>query len=455
MSSSSGVSGITIATFSGSSTFSSSFQQVLTRAVQTAELPIQQMQNDVTNLTGEQSALTSLGSTFNQLQSAVQALDTAVSGSTSATVSDNTVLTATAASGAMPGTYSVQVDDIGSAATAMSNAGLTTVTDPTTGNISASTTFTLSVNGTNTTITPAGSSLDDLVNAINSANAGVQATIVDVGGASGTDYRLSLTDTNMGANTIQLTDSSNSPLMTQLAAGTPVLYKVNGSSTDTIGNSRQITLSPGLTVNLEANSANPVTITVGTTTSGLSSALSTLATDYNAAVTALAGQRGQSGGALTGQSIVFTLQSLMSSISQYSGGTGNIGTLAALGLSVDSTGTMSFNSSTFASLNGTDIATFLGSTSTGGFLKTANDALTGVTDNTSGMLVTSFNSIQDQVNSDNQQIADATTRVNSLQTSLLAQLSQADAAIATLQSQKTFYTELFQAQYGTPGSNGG
>ena len=56
------------------------------------------------------------------------------------------------------------------------------VADPETEGISAAASFTLTVNGTSYTVTPAAQSLSSLVDAINAiAGADVQATIVNVG----------------------------------------------------------------------------------------------------------------------------------------------------------------------------------------------------------------------------------------------------------------------------------
>ena len=57
MSTSATPSSLPTVSFSGSSTYSSSFQQVLTRAVDLASLPMQQVQNDVSDLQSKQSAL--------------------------------------------------------------------------------------------------------------------------------------------------------------------------------------------------------------------------------------------------------------------------------------------------------------------------------------------------------------------------------------------------------------
>jgi flagellar hook-associated protein 2 len=434
--------GINVATFSGSSTYASSFQQVLTRAVGLASLPVQQMEVDVNTLNGQQSALSGLDTTFAQLQNALQAVD-AAQVSVAATSSNTSIVTASATSSALPGVYSVSVSNLGSQATALSSAGTPPVTDPTTQNIDASTSYTLSVNSSTTTITPTGTSLNDLANAINAANAGVEATVVNVGGSSGADYRLALTDTNMGANTLQLTDSGNHTLLSQIAPGSSVQYSVNGSSTIN-SNTRSVTVAPGLTANLV--NTGTVTIDVGANDAGLGQALSSFAQAYNAAVTAVQQQTGQNNGAVEGQSIVFTMQSVLSGISQYAAGTGSVSTLAQLGLQVDSNGQMSFDATAFNSLHPADLQTFLGGLTSGGFLQAANSSVDSLTNQTTGAFQTSIQSIQKSVDSENAQITEKVAAVNQMQSDLLQRLSAADAAIATLQSQVNFFTALFQTE---------
>lgn len=305
---------VSIATFSGSSTYSSSFQQVLTRAVQIASLPGLELEATVNTLTNQESAMTGLETTFSSLENALESVNTAAQGSVAATVSDTSVLTATASSTAEAATYQVTVDDIGSEAAATTDAGSTTVTDPSTQSISDSSTYSLVINGSSATITPSGTSLDDLESAINSANLGVQATIVNVGGSSGTDYRLALTSTSVGTNTIELDDSSGNSLTTQTADGTPALYTVNGSS-EISSDTRSITVAPGVTAQLVSDSSSPVTITVAQSTSSLANALSSLATAYNSAVSALTAQTGSTGGALTGDSMISSLHNMLRSAS--------------------------------------------------------------------------------------------------------------------------------------------
>src|ERR1019366_2405771 len=218
---------------------------------------------------------------FQSLDVALQNIGVASGGSISANVSDQSVVSAATTSAAQPGTYSIQVDGLGSYTTTVSQAGSTAVTDPTTQNISSASSFTLSVNGTNTTITPADASLEGLATAINGSSAGVQATIVNLGSTTSPDYRLVVTGTSLNADSIQLTGGSTNLLSTL----SPATYKVNGTGTEVSSSSRQVTISPGLTVTLLDTSTQPDSITVSTDYSTLQGALSSFATAYNSAVT--------------------------------------------------------------------------------------------------------------------------------------------------------------------------
>jgi len=407
---------------------------------------MQQLQGEVTTLQGQQSSLASLGSAFDALQTALQGIATAATGNVSATSSDTSVVTASAESTTLPGTYSIQVSKIGSSTTTISNAGSPPVTDPSSASISPASSYSLTVNGTTTTITPSGDTLDDLADAINNANAGVSATIVNLGTNSSPDYRLALTSTELGPDTIQLS-AGTTDLLSTVDSGTDAQYSVNGNTTVLSSNSDQVTLAPGLTATLvSADPGQNVNITVAASDGNLSSALSSFATAYNAAVTAVAGQVGQSGGALAGQSLVYELQDALDKMAQFTGTSGSVMDLSDLGLTLGSDGSLTFDSSQFSAQSAAGIQQFLGGLTTGGFLQSANNVLNTFTDPTTGTLADEYNNIGNEITSDQTQVSTDQAQVNLIQTNLSEQLSQADAAIAVLQQQSTFYTNLFQTE---------
>ena len=442
-------------TFNGQSQFAASLQQVITRSVGIASLPLDSEQATLTTLNGQQSALQGLDTDFTNLQSSVAYIQTALSSnSLSTSVSDSTV-SASLGSGAAAGSYSILASDIGSYSTAFSNPGATAVTDPTSQGISSSTTLTLNVNGTLTTITPASSSLDDLASAINSQAGGqVQATVVNVGATGSPDFRLSLTATNLGAFSLDLTDSTGASVIQESNPGSPATYEVGGLSTPLTSDSRTITLAPGLTVNLlsQNTSGQFTSITVGNDPSALASAFSSFAQNYNQAVDDLAQYHGQSGGALEGDSIVTTLTNVLQQLSNYNNGSPDTA-LANFGITVGDTGQLSVDTSAFATAanaNFSGLVASLGGATTGGFLQAATNDLTSIEDPTIGSLKTEEAAVASEITAQNTTITSEQARITQLQTNITAQMVKADAAISALESQLSYVNGLF---YSITGNN--
>ncbi len=433
--------------FMGTSTYSQDFQNVISREVSIASLPITQLQNNVSGLTAQSGELQTLSTRFSALQSALSSLSTAAGQTLAVSSSDSSVLQATLGSGALAGTYSVAVTSLGAYSNALSVDCSPAVSDPGTQNISDSGSYTLTVgSGPPIPIQPTGSSLNALAQAINDAGAGVQATVVNVGGSSQPDYRLSLQSDELGDVSMQLNDGKQDLLAPSGSPGAPAQYTINGRPVSS--GSRTVTLAPGLTAELAGTSGgSPVTVTVGNDTSGVSNALSAFAGAYNAAVDEVNQNRGQSGGALAGQSIVSTLSERLRALTSYAGG-GTISSLAALGLTFsDTSGHLSFDASAFdaaVSSQPDALAQFLGSPDGGGFLQMATTTLSGIEDS-GGSLPTAISSTLSEIDSVNQQIADKQDQVSLLQQNLTQQMAAADALIASLQQQAQYFNDMFAA----------
>src|SRR5262245_29126253 len=112
--------------FAGMSSFADDFQTVIQRAVSIASLPITQLNNTKSNLADQVSEYTILDSDLSTLRAEVTQLQSALTGTGSYGVSnsDATVLTATASSGALAGSYKVEVTQLGEYARYMSTAAL-------------------------------------------------------------------------------------------------------------------------------------------------------------------------------------------------------------------------------------------------------------------------------------------------------------------------------------------
>ena len=429
----------------GLSNYSQDLQNEVNREVSLAELPMQELQGEVTTLTGQATELSTLSGDFQSLQSAIATLNTDSQGLLAASVSNSNVLSATASTGALAGSYTVKVTQAGAYASAMSTTG---VSDPTSDSISSASSFTLSVGGVETTITPSGNTLDALVSAINASSAGVQATVVNVGSSSSPNYELSVQNTSFGNSPISLTATgSNTDLVSPLTVGQDVEYQVNGSpSTPISSTSSTVTLSTGLTVNLLGTGTS--TVTVAPSTTSLSNDISSFVTAFNNAADELTKNVGQNGGALGGNSIVYTLQQALTSIGSYTSTSNGMTSLSDLGLTFDKSGHLNFDPSVLADASTSQIdnvVSFLGGATSGGFLQFATNTLSNIEDSTSGVLTNEITQTNSSITSDNQLISQQQTQITQLQTNLQAQMSKADSAIASLESQQTFYNSLFYA----------
>lgn len=436
--------------FNGTSRYSSDFQTLIDRAVAIASLPLTQLTTGKSTLEKESTAFATLDGKFTALQTAIASLENG-SGLSSygAWVSNGTILSVSLSAGAAQASYAVEVTGLGSSTSTLSKNGLTTVSDPATQNISPASSFTLTLNSAPHTLTPAANTLDALVAAINDSGLDVEASIVNVGSTASLDYRLSIQSTKLDNVSIQL-DGGAGDLMDTLAAGAKAAYKVNGMATAIQTDSRTVTLAPGVTATLLAESATGVatTVTVARNGNAISDALASFAGAYNATLSALDAHRGNAGGALSGQSIISTLSQVLRDTAQYSDGSGTIASLTDLGLTFDDKGTLSLDTVAFlatSSSNFDALLTFLGSATGGGFLKSATDLLNGLEDSTSGAIKTSIASLDDQIKSQDDRIAAEQDRIDQYHANLVAQMSAADAMIAALEQQATYLNDLFES----------
>ena len=430
------------ATFNGTSTYASEFQSEITREVEIASLPITQLQTDQATLNSQSTALGTLDADFTNLQTAIQGIDTAVSGSSfDASVSDPSALTATVSDGATEGNYTVQIDSVGAYATSLTSS---TWNDA----AGAAQTYQLMVGGQTYNITPSDNSASSVVSAINSQEGNlVQATLVNVGSSSSPDYRIALQDQLLEDNPVDLQLNGTS-LQTQQTTGAPAQYEVNGSGVTVTSNTPTATISPGLTVDLQQNTTSPVNITVTRSSTDLANAIQSFTTAYNQAVTDVDAQRGQDAGPLQGTQIVFDLSNALDSIATYAGD-GSLGGLSGVGLTLGSNGQFTFDESTLLSADLTSssaVDSFLGSIANGGFLQNANNIVSNLETTSTGEIKTTESEYETESTQMQDQITTEQNQVALLQTNLTNQMTQADSLIASMQSQYSYYTSVFQQE---------
>ncbi len=330
-------------------------------------------------------------SAYGQLTSGLSAFQASVASLTSqstfqsltATPSDSTVLTASAATNASTGNYSVNVTAlaqsqslvatgqatttaaIGSGTSTTLTFSFGTISGTTTNGVYGSgTTFTQDpTQGTKTvTIDSSNNSLQGIMDAINAANIGVTASIVNDG--SSTPYRLELTSSSGAQHSMEIAVSGDSTLqsllgynptstsgqnMTQTVAGQDAAFTVNGLSVTSQSNTDSSAI-PGVTLNLIKTGSSNLSIT--NNAASVQSSVQSFVSAYNTlhgvtnSLTAYDSTT-QTGGPLVGDYTAMSVETklsgiLVSAVPGLSSGAA-ITTLGQLGISLNKDGTLSLD----------------------------------------------------------------------------------------------------------------
>jgi flagellar hook-associated protein 2 len=440
--------GTTNAIFTGSSQFSQDFQNVMTRAVSIASLPLTQLNSDLTSLQNQSSALSGIDSRFAALQGSLSRIQAAVGGSAmNVSSSNNDVLQATVGEGAVEGTYPVKVVDAGANSTSMTTASWVAPA-----NLPGQThTYQLWIGGrgdpkNEIDITPADNTAQSVAAAIN-AKAGdkVHATAMNIGSALSPDWRISMQSAKVDNISMEIADGGGPDLQTQ-TAGWKAQYVVSKIGQTQFSDTRSIEVATGVTVNLIATDADFVDVTVSRSTVALKNALSDLVSSYNSAVDSVDQNRGSSQGALHGESTVDSLGQALRAISTYSSSDTQFSGLRSLGLELESNGHLSFDMTKLDAAitsNPAGVGAFFGSTTNSGFLKAATDVLNSIEDADTGVLKSAEAGVQKQITDTKSRISVKQDQVDKLQVRLAAQMSAADAAIAAMEQQYSYLSNMF------------
>lgn len=341
--------------------------------------PVSVMNNQTTAYKAQLSAYGSLSSSLASLQSAATALNnlTALDGAT-ATVANATLATASASPGAAPGTYSLLVQTVAQAQSLATPAFASAASSVGTGTLTFDFgTYSGGAFGLNpakpsatVTISAGQDSVAGVRDAINAADIGVSASIVN----DGTGQRLVITSNDTGtASALRIsvadgdgTNTDNSGLsrlaynastggttnLSQVTAAADATAVVNGISITSQSNSMADAIE-GVTLDLlQAAPGAPTTITVAHDVTAATSAVTAFVTAYNSTVTTLGKLSAydpatKSGAALQGDSTLIGIQSQMRALlgGAVTGANG-YSTLADLGISFQGDGTLALNATT-------------------------------------------------------------------------------------------------------------
>jgi len=448
--------------------------------------PLTALQSKATTLQTDLSAFGQVQSLVSSLQDAAKTLMDPNSFNLTNTGSTNSSsVSATTTNGAVPGAYSVSVSSLSAGQSIVSPTGQ--YTDGTsvvgTGSLTIQlgswsadhSTFTP---GTGAAVTiPIGASSDTLAGvaaAINSANAGVSATVVSdasggrlalqsntTGTANG--FRISVADADgnnsdaSGLSRLAYDPQNGAGQMTLAQAAANAQATINGISVTSASNTLSSVIG-GVTFNLGQTTTQPVTINVTPNTTAIQTDVTGFVSAFNALNTFLVTETKydpttNTAAPLQGDSTAVSIQNQMHNlISQMTGASSTFSTLSSLGIQLQTDGSLQLNSTTFNSAL-TNLAELTKALSNVDATTASNNGFGAVFSNwadslltTGGTLPGKTAAIQSSITSNqkdqatmNTELAATQARLQAQYTALDATMSQANALAAYVQQQ--FYAK--------------
>ena len=405
---------------------------IVSNMVSAARAPERVWQTSSLKLQAQQAALNEIGADLSNLDTSVNNLTDplGVFDSFSAQSSNDSVLTAAAASGAFAGQHRILVSQLADRSSCYS--------DPVTSS-SATISGSISIkvgtaSPTSITIDSTTDSLDELAAAINKKNLGVTASIVtDAKGA-----RLVVTGNSAGEVNDVVVSGTGSLAFTQSSFAQNAKLTIDGVPVESATNTVSGAIA-GVTLNLEnADKNNPVTLTVKQDVDGVGSAINTFVNNYNTIITAINQQfayNASSGtaGALSGDASIRAMQEqLLGQLSYSSKTTGNIASMASLGITMNDDGTLKLDSTKLNTALNTDYAnvkSFVQGDGTTGFASQFATLMNGLTNSSTGPVVVDLKGNANTQQTLTDQINDFEVQIDFKRQQWLDQFNKVDAIL--------------------------
>ncbi|ASV55935.1 Flagellar hook-associated protein FliD [Lelliottia jeotgali] len=442
----------------------------LTTAEKARLTPITKQQ---TSYTAKLSAYGTLNSALSAFQTANTALNKADLFSSTTTASSSSAFSATTAGGAIAGKYSISVSQLAQAQTLTTR---NTQPDNKTAIATADSKITIQQGGDKKPVTidisAANSSLTGIRDAINKAEAGVTASVINVGNG---EYRLSITSADTGAdNAMTLTVSGDTALqsfmgyngtstdasngMLESVTAQNAKLKVNNVDIENSSNTISDALE-GITLNLSDTTSGNQTLTITKDTSKAETALKAWVDAYNTlqdsfasltkytAVDAGTDAQDTSNGALIGDSTLRTIQTQLKGMLSSSAGGTTIKTLSQIGITTDpKTGKLELDSDkmkTALTNNAAGVKDLVvGDGKTTGITTTMGSNLTSWL-SSKGIIQAAKDGVSKTLNNLTEQYNSTSDRIDALVAQYKAQFTQLDVMMSKLNTTSDYLTQQF------------
>jgi flagellar hook-associated protein 2 len=434
---------------------------LITELMNAERTPLTRLETDKTWLNNRLAA-------FQQFDKALQTFKGAIDNAgdrdqyfkKTATLASEDFFTATASEDALANTsYDVEVKSLAQVQKSYTNTGTDTGFASKTSETFGTGTLSITIDGVDRAIeiSEGINSLEGIMNAINEADIGVSANIINDG--SDTPYRLSLTGKDVGvAFTVDEsgltggTESLGTLVTAQEAAS--ALIEVDGleitSTTNTIEDA-----IPGVTLDLLDAELNTTTkITIGEDNSSLQANVTAFVTGYNSVVSFISSQStigGSEGGILAGDSglnsIKRHLQEMLTTITDNDG---PFKAMSQLGLETQKDGTVILNTAAFQEAvdeNADSVISLLSGNEDGegGIIEEFTTYLEGLTHSSNGVLAGRSASITRNVENIDERIAQVSLRLEKREETLRSQFSAMESLVSTMNAQSSFLTQQMSA----------
>ena len=408
-----------------------------------------QLTNQQNTLDSQVSAYGTFTAALDTLKLSLPALeDPSQLAAFAASVADKNIASATTNSDAVAGTYSLQVNNLATAATATS-APLSSSAAVGTG------TLTIAVGGASTAISidSTNNTLAGIASAINSApnNPGVSASVITTTGGS----RLVLTGTQTGAaNQITVTPSGGDGGLAALALSTvpaqDASFSINGFGA-TSGSNVVSGAITGVTINLlqQSAAATPTTLTISPDTSSAQASIDKFVTALNGVLSSIQTLTAydpstQTAGPLNGNATLEAFQNQLQNIlGKFASGNGGVNSLTDLGINAGTDGTYATDDTKLGNALSASLASvgkLLGGTN--GLATQISNLVDGYT-KPGGLLATINQGLQTGLSNVSKQQTALAAQLAAYSAQLTAQYNAMDTAVALLKQTQTFLNAEF------------
>lgn len=406
------------------------------------------------SLDSELSAYGTLKSALSTFQASVTKLESSDTFQVfTATSANEDLFTATAASGAVSGNYSIEVVQLAQSDKVRSADFIDSKEVVGTGTLDIS----LGAEAFQITIDGSNNKLEDIRDAINTAsdNPGITASLINVD--SGT--QLVLTSKEVGAsNTISVVATDDDALdgfdlgrldstnLISLQAASDAVIKIDTQTVTRSSNSFSDVVA-GVSFNLKKAEPGTIeTLSVVTDTKAIKEDVESFVNNYNVLVGVMKGLSNYDAstgvsGALNGDSVVRGIQNQLRNTLFESVSGGTLSTLSELGINIDDTGSLEINDTVLDEKLATelsDVEQFFSSAT--GVAQSFTTALSGYIDD-EGILDGRTDGIQTRLEGISDERDTLARRMSSLEARLRTQFTAMDILVAQLQSVGSFLTQ--------------